>query len=66
MKEDHAVGVTGGITDFNFPLMPFCMIVLRTGSLPSSIHGCMTSKVAPSRPMTTTLLLISSSVMLED
>ena len=49
--------VTGGSVDSRLPLTPSRIKRASVGSLPSAAHGLIRSKVAPSRPMMSNLVM---------
>src|SRR3972149_2809539 len=55
MKETQAGAVTGGKVDLNEAETPLAMSLDRVGSFPCLTMGGITSKVAPSIPITRTL-----------
>ena len=57
MKVGHAGEVTGGSVDSRSPVTPSCINLASVGSLPSAAQGLIKSKVAPSRPMMSNLVM---------
>ncbi len=55
MKVVHAAGVMGGWVEYRMPELPSFTSRVRLGIRPESIIGVRMSKVAPSRPMISTL-----------